>query len=51
MSAEEMGKLTNRTRLVFAVSSVVFLAVLAARLILAALSERGGVRAVLGQRA
>src|SRR5713101_6623882 len=29
MSAEEMGKLTNRTRLVFAVSSVVFLAVLA----------------------
>jgi branched-chain amino acid transport system permease protein len=30
---------------------VVFLAVLAARLILAALSERGGVRAVLGQRA
>src|SRR6266566_2220330 len=29
MSAEEMGKLTNRTRLIFAVSSVVFLAVLA----------------------
>jgi mono/diheme cytochrome c family protein len=29
MSAEEMGKLTNRTRLVFAVSSVMFLAVLA----------------------
>jgi cbb3-type cytochrome oxidase cytochrome c subunit len=29
MPAEEMGKLTNRTRLIFAVSSVVFLAVLA----------------------
>ncbi len=29
MSAEEMGKLTNRTRLAFAISSVVFLAVLA----------------------
>ena len=29
MSAEEMGKLTNRMRLVFAVSSLVFLAVLA----------------------
>jgi mono/diheme cytochrome c family protein len=29
MSAEEMGKLTIRTRLIFAVSSVVFLAVLA----------------------
>src|SRR5438045_864768 len=29
MSAEEMGKLTNRTRLVLAVSSVMFLAVLA----------------------
>ena len=29
MSAEEMGKLTDRTRLIFAVSSVVFLAVLA----------------------
>ncbi|MGB2901764.1 MAG: c-type cytochrome [Candidatus Acidiferrum sp.] len=29
MAAEEMGKLTDRTRLIFAVSSVVFLAVLA----------------------
>ena len=29
MSAEEMGKLTKRTRLVFAASSLVFLAVLA----------------------
>jgi len=29
MSAEEMGKVTNRTRLVFAISSLVFLAVLA----------------------
>ena len=29
MPAEEMGKLTNRMRLVFAVSSLVFLAVLA----------------------
>jgi mono/diheme cytochrome c family protein len=29
MSAEEMGKLTDRTRLIFAASSVVFLAVLA----------------------
>jgi mono/diheme cytochrome c family protein len=29
MPAEDMGKLTNRTRLIFAVSSVVFLAVLA----------------------
>src|SRR5438132_106025 len=29
MSAEDMGKLANRTRLIFAVSSVVFLAVLA----------------------
>jgi cbb3-type cytochrome oxidase cytochrome c subunit len=29
MAAEEMGKLTDRTRLIFAISSVVFLAVLA----------------------
>src|SRR5258708_19731368 len=29
MSAEEMGKLTSRTRLIFAVSSVIFLGVLA----------------------
>src|SRR6266478_7423455 len=29
MPAEEMGKVTGRTRLIFAVSSVVFLAVLA----------------------
>jgi hypothetical protein len=29
MPAEEMGKLTDRMRLIFAVSSVVFLAVLA----------------------
>jgi len=29
MSAEEMGKVTNRTRLVFAISSLLFLAVLA----------------------